>query len=85
MKYTVRIAGNTFEVDIDGREVPVYATDGLFRGVVVPAGASEVVFSYKPAAFRWGAAISAVSAVLCALVWLRSGPGRSPDRRFAGA
>jgi uncharacterized membrane protein YfhO len=32
---------------VDGREVPVYATNAVMRGVLVPEGASEVVLQYR--------------------------------------
>ena len=40
---------------------PVFPANYLFRGVIVPAGNSHVVFSYQPAAFRWGALLSLLS------------------------
>ncbi len=36
----------------------VFPADCLLRGVIVPAGRSRVVFEYRPAAVRWGAAIT---------------------------
>jgi hypothetical protein len=33
---------------LDGRDVPVLTVDGLFRGVVVPAGQHVVEFRYRP-------------------------------------
>lgn len=51
---------------VDGEPVTIYQADGLFRGVMVPAGEHEVVFRYAPSSLRWGAAISAGAL----LVWL---------------
>jgi hypothetical protein len=43
-----------WSADVDGRSVPVYATDVALRGVPVPAGASTVTFRYRPESFRIG-------------------------------
>jgi hypothetical protein len=53
-----------WEATIGGRPVPVYQADGLFRGVVVPAGMHEVEFSYRPASLRAGIMISLAGAAL---------------------
>ncbi len=37
-----------WEVEVDGVAKPLLRTDVLFRGVEVPAGASRVVFTYRP-------------------------------------
>jgi uncharacterized membrane protein YfhO len=55
----------------NGETVEIHPTDGLFRGVLVPAGRSELIFRYRPRRFYWGAAISAVTAVLGSILWLR--------------
>ena len=39
---------------VDGREVPVYRTNHTFRGVVVPAGAHRVEFTFRPAELYTG-------------------------------
>ncbi len=39
---------------VDGQAVPLYATNGLFRGVVVPAGAHRVEMRFFPQSLRWG-------------------------------
>jgi uncharacterized membrane protein YfhO len=50
---------------IDGESTAVEKADGAFRGVYVTAGRHEVVFSYRPTSFYFGADISiAVLAVL---------------------
>ncbi len=35
---------------VDGESVPIHLTDSLFRGIEVPPGEHEIIFSYKP---RW--------------------------------
>lgn len=37
-----------WEVEVDGVRKPLLRSDVLFRGVEVPAGASKVVFAYRP-------------------------------------
>lgn len=42
---------------VDERAAPIYRADYNFRAVAVPAGVSEVAFSYKPASARTGLAL----------------------------
>jgi hypothetical protein len=56
----------------NGEDVPIHPTNALFRGVFVPAGRSDLVFRYQPRRFHRGAAISATTAVLGALLWFRT-------------
>ncbi len=37
-----------WEVEVNGVRKPLLRSDVLFRGVEVPAGASKVVFAYRP-------------------------------------
>jgi hypothetical protein len=75
---------------VDGRETPVYAVDGLFRGVVVPKGMSRVEFRYEPRAFRIGVGLAvaglAAFAILAIVPGLHRLRGRAvPDaKRHAG-
>ena len=57
---------------IDGVETPLIRANMLFKAVLVPAGAHEVVFSYEPGAFSLGAAVSIASlaALLAAAIML---------------
>ena len=55
---------------VDENEVPVYRANYTFRAIVVPAGAHEVVFAYRPASFRVGAGITALALLLAAGFWL---------------
>jgi hypothetical protein len=65
----------------NGKTVEIHPTDGLFRGVLVPAGPSELIFRYRPRRFYWGAAISAVTAVLGSILWIRTRGRRQPGQR----
>jgi hypothetical protein len=51
---------------VDGLPATLYRANYLFRAVPVPAGRSEVVFTFDPASYRWGRWISTVT--LAALV-----------------
>jgi uncharacterized membrane protein YfhO len=63
---------------LDGQAVPIYAADGIFRAVWVPAGRHTLVFSYAPRSFTAGALVSlAAWAGVLALLWL--GRGRRSD------
>lgn len=55
-----------WQATLDGEPALIYQADGLFRGVMVPAGSHEITFRYEPASLRWGAAISGAAL----LVWL---------------
>lgn len=39
---------------LDGEGVPIYATDGLFRGVLVPEGSHHIVMRFVPQSLRLG-------------------------------
>ncbi|HEX5416336.1 MAG TPA: YfhO family protein, partial [Chloroflexota bacterium] len=53
-----------WQATIDGRPTPIYEVNLMFRGVVVPAGAHQVVFTYQPASWRVGLAGSALGIIL---------------------
>ena len=56
---------------VNGRPTPLYMTNGVFRGLYVPDGTSEIVMSYWPTHFAWWAGISAVSCVLILAALIR--------------
>jgi hypothetical protein len=47
-----------WKAEVDGSPVAIHRIDHAFRGVVVEPGRHEVVFTYAPASFRWGAGLS---------------------------
>jgi hypothetical protein len=68
---------------VDGRTVPVYRADGIFRGVVVPPGHHLVRFSYRnPGEMRGRTAALVAAVVLIGLLvpW----PGKRGRRRQLG-
>ena len=55
---------------VDGVERPILRANHVFRAVVVPAGARDVVFSYEPDSFRYGLLVSVAAAALwLGLAW----------------
>lgn len=66
-----------WHVTVDGKLAELYQTDYLLRGVVVPKGSHEIVFTYKPKSLTYGLyitfATSAIAVVIllgAALWWL---------------
>ena len=47
-----------WRVSIDGRPGEWFTANYLFRGVFLNPGMHTVRFEYRPASFRWGAAVS---------------------------
>lgn len=50
-----------WRAELDGRPVPIYPADGVFRAVQVPAGEHRLVFRYAPRTFVAGGLISLVA------------------------
>ena len=67
-----------WEAQVDGGPVPILTVDHALRGVYLPAGSHAVRFSYRPASFAWGAALSGVA--LLVLGGLAIWPGRRGQR-----
>jgi len=62
---------------LDGREVPIYRVNHLFKGVVLPPGRHRIAFTYDPPSFR--VALPIALAAACAwltLVGMSFVPGR---------
>jgi hypothetical protein len=57
---------------VDGVEVPILRADYAFRAVAVPPGQHVVEFRYRPASFRYGAALSVVGLIVLGML-LKSG------------
>lgn len=57
---------------IDGQPAHLYRADFLFRGVAVPAGTHEVVFSFEPQSYYWGREISVLTVLAVGLLFLRA-------------
>jgi hypothetical protein len=53
---------------IDGSEVPIFMTNGAFRGLVIPVGDHLVRFRFMPQILNFGVGISALS--ICAALFI---------------
>ncbi|MEI6633997.1 MAG: YfhO family protein [Chlamydiota bacterium] len=56
-----------WRVTVDGKEGPILRANHAFRGVPLGRGAHEVRFTYEPASFRFGAMLSVLTAIVCAI------------------
>ncbi len=62
--------------EVDGRELPIYRTNYLFRGLVVPAGSHSIRMYYRPTSALVGAGITTL-----VLIGLGVGLGAAGMRR----
>jgi uncharacterized membrane protein YfhO len=46
---------------VDGKPVPIFAVDGIFRGIFLDRGSHIVKFIYRPLSFAVGGIVSAIS------------------------
>ena len=63
---------------VNGAPAPVLHANYAFRGVEVPAGRSDVVFTYRTPGLRLGLGLSALAAAVAALLAAWPGRGRAP-------
>jgi len=52
---------------LDGKDWPIFRTDCLFRGVLVPAGKHQVLFEYHPLSFIIGEILFGITVVTLSL------------------
>jgi hypothetical protein len=67
-----------WEATVDGVAAPIYPTNILFRGVPIPAGEHEIVFTFRPQPWQRGILLSALGlllwiGLLIASRWRRDG------------
>jgi hypothetical protein len=65
-----------WEARVDGEPAEIWRANGLHRAVAIGPGRHEVVFEYRPASFRSGAALSIASALAIAAVGAASARAR---------
>jgi hypothetical protein len=79
------VLGDSYDPDWvatrNGEAVRVLPANGLFRGVAVPSGRSELAFRYRPREFHWGAAISGLTVCMAVILWVRSRSKAERQRR----
>jgi hypothetical protein len=72
-----------WHAQVNGVDTPVLRANFGFRGVVVPAGPSEVVMRYRPSLLQHAIAMAGIAAIACVVAWrhprLRAAP-RDPGR-----
>lgn len=56
-----------WHAEIDGRELPIYRANYLFRGLVVPAGTHTIRMSYRPTSALVGASITGLALLGCGI------------------
>jgi hypothetical protein len=59
-----------WQADVDGRRVPVVRTNFALRGICLPAGDHEVMFSFEPVMLRVGIGFSAIGWVVVIILVL---------------
>lgn len=60
-----------WKADVDGVDAPVLKVNGLFRGIMVPAGRVRVRLYFRPWTFQAGLAVSLVTLAAVAVLLLR--------------
>jgi hypothetical protein len=50
-----------WQAQVDGHNVPIYRTDGIVRGIVLPPGHHDVEFRFVPPGLQQGRVVSALS------------------------
>jgi len=69
-----------WEAAVDGVEQPIVRVNGLLRGVYLTPGTHTIVWRYRPASLRWGAAITlcALAGSLLSLLRMRRSRRKAP-------
>ncbi len=66
-----------WEAEIDGTKAKVLRANYVFRAVCVPEGGHTVVFTFRPASFSYGMALTCVGIIAwlswALLLWLKRG------------
>ncbi|MGC8947560.1 MAG: YfhO family protein, partial [Anaerolineae bacterium] len=42
-----------WQAEVDGERAPIYRTNAVFRGVLVPPGKHRVEMTFRPSSLRW--------------------------------
>ena len=57
---------------VDGEITPIYETNGLFRGVVVPAGSHRVEMRFNPLSLRLGLGTLGMACLIMSTIFIKS-------------
>ena len=68
---------HNWKARVDGIDVPLWRANEAFQVVEAPAGRHQITLVYRDLAFRWGACLSALSLIGCAVGWCWFGAGRA--------
>jgi hypothetical protein len=93
IRLTVTTAGEAFlvtseamylgwQATINGKPQPLLMTNGVFRGLMLPAGANEIVMEYHPPYLGLYLSFSGVLALLTISIALRGGERRQKARQW---
>ena len=66
---------------VNGREVPIHASDEAYQSVSVPAGKSTVTFNFSPPHEKYALLVGLLGILFMAGVWWRDGRSKKPGRR----
>ncbi len=65
-----------WRAEVNGQPANIYRVNGLLRGVWLPEGEHQVVFSYWPASFQIGFTLAGISSLICLVLVMLSVFGR---------
>jgi len=65
----------SWRADVDGAPASVLRANAMFRAVKIPPGSHEVRFTYRPASFRLGMALSTATLLLASILAFRGRRG----------
>jgi hypothetical protein len=69
---------HNWKARVDGLDVPLWRANEAFQAVQAPAGRHQITLVYRDLAFRWGAGLSVLSLIACALCWCWFGATKAP-------
>ncbi len=56
---------------LDGVSTPIYRTDGIYRGVVIPAGSHHLEMNFFPVSLRWGLGLLSCAGLVFIYIFAR--------------
>lgn len=59
-----------WQAKVDGQRVPIYRTNAVFRGVLVPAGRHRVEMHFRPRSLMMGLGLAGAGGLGCLAIWL---------------